>query len=285
MLVDLLGGDEVAPVYVIRLWAHCQQRRTSVFDSLPTAALRAICRYVGDAQAFENALLDAGFISRIDSKLTVTGWDEYNASLLANWANGAKGGRPKKADPEPTDNPPETHGLPMGKPSQTHGKPTANPRETHREPIREDKTREESKTLTNTDVLVVASNADDQLAADSPARPKDALPDCPHQKLIGLYAERLAELPQPRIWEGERQKSMRARWRWVLTAKKPDGTRYATDEQSALDYFSRFFWYVSESDFLTGRNGKWTGCDLAWLMKSENFNKVIQGNYQNKSAA
>ncbi|WP_232624335.1 hypothetical protein [Paraburkholderia ginsengisoli] len=132
MLVDLLGGDEVAPVYLIRLWAHCQQRRTSVFESLPTAALRAICRYSGDAQAFDHALSEAGFISRADGKLVVVGWDEYNAALLANWQNGKRGGRPKKARTEPTDNQPETHGLPTG-----------NPPKTHHEPIREDEIREE----------------------------------------------------------------------------------------------------------------------------------------------
>lgn len=134
MLVDLLGGDEIAPVYLVRLWAHCQQRHTSVFESLPTAALRAICRYSGDAQAFEHALLEAGFISRAEGKLVVVGWDEYNASLIANWQNGKRGGRPKKPKTEPIDNQPETYGL-----------ATSNPSETHSEPIREEKIREELK--------------------------------------------------------------------------------------------------------------------------------------------
>ena len=118
--------------------------------------------------------------------------------------------------------------------------------------------------------------------AESPSGSK--VPDCPHQQLIELYAKHLPELPYPRIWEGERQKSMRARWRWVLTAKQKNGQQYATDEASAVAWFDRFFSYVAKSDFLSGRNGKWSGCDLGWLVKSENFAKVVQGNYENKEA-
>jgi hypothetical protein len=118
--------------------------------------------------------------------------------------------------------------------------------------------------------------------AGSPA--KDRLPNCPHQELIDLYAKHLPELPYPRIWEGERQNAMRARWRWVLTAKQKNGQPYATDEASAVAWFDRFFAYAAKSDFLSGRNGKWSGCDLGWLVKAENFAKVVQGNYENKGS-
>ncbi|SAL26005.1 hypothetical protein [Caballeronia telluris] len=120
---------------------------------------------------------------------------------------------------------------------------------------------------------------------DADSASGDKLPNCPQQKLIDLYAQHLPTLPFPRVWEGERQKAMRTRWRWALTATKRDGSRYATDEETALAFFDRFFRFVSESDFLTGRSGKWTSCDLGWLMKAENFAKVIQGNYENKEAA
>lgn len=113
-----------------------------------------------------------------------------------------------------------------------------------------------------------------------------ALPDCPHSELIDLFAAKLPTLPQPKpeMWSGARAKALKARWVWVLTAKKRSGDRYATDKQSALDFFARFFDYVSVSDFLSGRNGQWTGCDLAWLANETNFAKVMQGNYDNKTA-
>lgn len=114
MLTDILG--EAAPIYVIRLWAHCQKRKQFMFEDLPPAALRSICRFAGQANQLESSLVKTGFISRDASGvLTVEGWAEYNASLIANWKNGGKGGRPKK----PTENPPETHGLAMGNPPRT----------------------------------------------------------------------------------------------------------------------------------------------------------------------
>lgn len=107
-----------------------------------------------------------------------------------------------------------------------------------------------------------------------------ALPECPHEKIIALYTKHLPELPQPRSWEGQRVKDMRARWRWVLTAKDTStGKRWAEDEGQALRVFEAFFMLVAKSDFLTGRSGKWSGCHLVWLMKAANFNKVFDGVY------
>lgn len=120
----------------------------------------------------------------------------------------------------------------------------------------------------------------EEVAAGKPT----AIPDCPHLELIDLFGKHLPELPQPKpeLWTGKSAEAMRARWRWVLTAKRRNGARYASSEAEALDWFSRFFAYVAASDFLSGRNGKWTNCDLSWLMKADNFAKVVQGNYENK---
>ena len=119
----------------------------------------------------------------------------------------------------------------------------------------------------DTDVSIVAS--------------KLTTPQCPHQEIIKLYAKSLPDHPQPRIWEGVRVRDLAARWKWLLSNKRQDGTPYATDKESALEFFDRFFAYVAKSDFLTGRAGKWQA-DLPWLVKSENFAKVISGNYENR---
>ena len=119
MLVDALGGDESAPLYVIRIWGHCQQRRADAF-AMPAAGLKALCRAPGDAAALETALIDAGFIERDGLTLRVPKWSEKNASLIAAWKNGGKGGRPKT---EPEENPPETQGEPNGNPEQTNAEP------------------------------------------------------------------------------------------------------------------------------------------------------------------
>lgn len=132
---------------------------------------------------------------------------------------------------------------------------------------REEKRREEEKTV--------------PIGTLSPAK----LPPCPHDTLIDLFAEHLPTLPQPKkeLWEGKNAEAMRTRWKWVMTAKKKNGARYATTKDEAIAWFSRFFGYVAGSDFLSGRSGKWTACDLGWLMKADNFTKVVQGNYDNKT--
>lgn len=129
----------------------------------------------------------------------------------------------------------------------------------------------------------IASNQEGESAPGKPA----AVPTCPHLELIDLFGKHLPELPQPKpeLWTGKNAEAMRSRWRWVLTAKRRNGVRYATSEAEALDWFARFFTYVASSDFLSGRSGKWGNCDLSWLMKADNFAKVVQGNYENKAAA
>jgi len=109
MLTDILG-EASAPLYVIRLWGHCQNRREWVFAGMPKQAVKAICRHPGDAEELESALITCGFLEREDDQITVVGWDEHNATLIANWTNGMRGGRPKK-------NPSKTRQEPMGLPA------------------------------------------------------------------------------------------------------------------------------------------------------------------------
>lgn len=142
---------------------------------------------------------------------------------------------------------------------------------------------ETEKKPSDTDVSLVASNADDVKQEVGQA---SDIPDCPHQEILNLYADALPELPQPRSWDGSRAENLRRRWRWVLTAKRRnDGGRYATDKDSGLLFFRRLFGYVNGSDFLMGRSGGWTGCDLGWIVKAENFEKILAGNYENRATA
>lgn len=115
------------------------------------------------------------------------------------------------------------------------------------------------------------------------------LPDCPHREIIELFGERLPTLPQPKaeLWNGQRAKNLAARWKWVLTAKKTKGENagqpYATDKASALAWFARYFTYVADHcPHLVGNNSRSWTADLAWLVKADNFGKVLQGNYESK---
>lgn len=120
-------------------------------------------------------------------------------------------------------------------------------------------------------------------APSSAAKP----PTCPHAEILKLFGEVLPSLtqPKPELWRGSTaEEALRARWKWVMTAKKRTGERYATTEAEGLDWFRRYFAFIEKSDFLMARTGDFT-CTLQWLVKAENFNKVVQGNYVNKAAA
>jgi hypothetical protein len=105
------------------------------------------------------------------------------------------------------------------------------------------------------------------------------LPTCPQQAILDLYAELLPTLPQPRIWDGARAKNLTARWRWVLADLAKHGKPHSPED--ALGFFRRMFAYVEKSDLLMGRSGSWNA-SLDWIVKAENFAKIIQGNYENK---
>ena len=136
MVADALQ-DSMAPVYIMRLWGHCQNRKGDVFD-IPAAGIKALCQFAGDAQALEDALISAEYMERDGLTITVTGWAEKNSALLAAWENGHKGGRPRK-------NPAPTKTEPTGNPAETHGLPMDNPQPTQTKPIRVDKSREDKK--------------------------------------------------------------------------------------------------------------------------------------------
>ena len=42
------------------------------------------------------------------------------------------------------------------------------------------------------------------------------------------------------------------------------------------------FQAAQNSDFLSGRSGKWNGCSFDWLINKTNALKVLEGQYQNK---
>jgi len=130
MLISELD-DKAAPLYLIALWAHCQQRRAVDFHGMALSGLKAVCRYEGEASKLRSALERCGWIELQGEAVHVRGFAELNAKLVANWENGLLGGRPRVVF-EPTDNPPITQ-LGIGL--------------THPEPSREEKSRKEKTQL------------------------------------------------------------------------------------------------------------------------------------------
>lgn len=121
-------------------------------------------------------------------------------------------------------------------------------------------------------LLVDSSNAADLQLVPPPDGKPSARPECPHQEIIAIYHEILPTCQAIRDWTPARAQHLRARWN-----EEP--------KRQNLDYWKRFFEYVSQSDFLTGRANVGHGrskpfrASLDWIVKSENFAKIREGRY------
>jgi len=104
-----------------------------------------------------------------------------------------------------------------------------------------------------------------------------SLPDCPHQKVIELWGKILPQLPQPLAWRGQRVEHLKTRWR-ELAAE-----HHWPDQQAGLKFFAKVFRFVGQSRFLTGqktgKDGRAFTAELPWVVRPENFLKVIEGKY------
>ena len=97
-------------------------------------------------------------------------------------------------------------------------------------------------------------------------RPKQKMANCPHKEIIGLYHQLLPECAQVVTWTEYLQGRLRARWR-----EHPD-----------LEWWKRYFEYVSRSDFLMGRVREFK-VDLDWVIGPKNMAKIINGRYHQTS--
>jgi hypothetical protein len=99
-----------------------------------------------------------------------------------------------------------------------------------------------------------------------PLTGKSRQPDCRHQEIIQIYHDELPTLPRIIEWDDTARKWLKARWR-------------SAPERQDLDFWKEFFQYVRESPFLMGDSERGWMADLRWLVRSQNFAKVINGSY------
>lgn len=95
-----------------------------------------------------------------------------------------------------------------------------------------------------------------------------------HDLIISTYHKALPDLPAVKVWTEKRRSALNARIRErCLDGKAAD----------TVDYWRSLFAQVNRSDFLTGRKTDFRA-DLEWLLRPENFAKVIEGRYDAGSA-
>jgi uncharacterized protein YdaU (DUF1376 family) len=108
------------------------------------------------------------------------------------------------------------------------------------------------------------------------ARPRPAYEDKNfHHQVIAAYHEALPELPPVKVWSRKRRQALNSR----IRERCEDGKAADT-----VDYWRKLFEQVSASAFLCGRSTDFRA-DLEWLLRPENFAKVIEGRYSAHTSA
>jgi hypothetical protein len=102
------------------------------------------------------------------------------------------------------------------------------------------------------------------------------LPEGFDQAVIAAYHEVLPVLPAVRSWPKRRSSKLRLRVKERMQEGKPANT---------VAYWRNVFEKVASSDFLCGRAKDWRCPGLEWLLEPRNFDKIIEGAYDNQVAA
>ena len=89
---------------------------------------------------------------------------------------------------------------------------------------------------------------------------------CPYDAIVDLFNTMLPGLPHVDIITDERKKTIKARW-------------MTSDKTQSLDWWKELFSHVGQSDFLMGRAKDSFRASFDWVMKKNNFVKIIEGNY------
>jgi hypothetical protein len=88
----------------------------------------------------------------------------------------------------------------------------------------------------------------------------------PYEKIVQEFNDICISMPRVQKISKQRKIAIKSRWR----------------EYGSVDIFSKVFKMAESSNFLSGRDGKWCSCSFDWIMKSQNFIKVMEGNYRNR---
>ena len=88
----------------------------------------------------------------------------------------------------------------------------------------------------------------------------------PYEDIVSEYHKNCPSLPKVKFLSTKRRANIRTRWKTY----------------NDLSVFVEVFKKAEASDFLSGRNGKWTSCNFDWLINETNMIKVLEGNYDNK---
>jgi hypothetical protein len=97
--------------------------------------------------------------------------------------------------------------------------------------------------------------------------PPSAPPRIDYQKIVEQYHGLCPSLPRLAKLTENRKQAIRARLKdW------------------SVNDIEEVFRNAEASPFLSGRSGRWNGCNFDWLLKPTNFPKVLEGTYNDKGS-
>jgi uncharacterized protein YdaU (DUF1376 family) len=166
---------------------------------------------------------------------------DYQEYLAKQKANGLKGGRPKKTQVKPTDNPSQTQNNPK------HSQQTTN---TNHKP----------------DISICP--------------PSGGLPNCDHEKIIALYHQHLPTLRKVEVWNDARKGYLRQRWREVAEELAKQKDIQVSDILAWFtEFFVHIGTSKFLTGRVNSKDGRPFIADLEWILKPSNFAKIIEGKY------
>ena len=123
-------------------------------------------------------------------------------------------------------------------------------------------------------IISISSNENIDIVGSAPTEPKRE--NLKHEQIKRDFNATCQDLPEVKAMSETRKRDIRTLLNEFEKLKILDGL-------TPYEKLHRIFLMVQDSDFLSGRNGKWNKCSFDWIINKRNALKILEGNYANKA--
>ncbi len=154
-----------------------------------------------------------------------------------------------------------------------------NTQPTHKVTTTKEVNKERNKEVNNREIIYMENSntkeyEDHSIKTQDIKNKVDNITKIDYEVVVEHYNQVCKNLPKVRSITEIRKKNIRNLYKNI--------DRYNKDNFSTVEIVD-FFQLVEDSDFLTGRSGKWCA-NFDWIIKAGNVFKILEGNYVNKLA-
>lgn len=89
---------------------------------------------------------------------------------------------------------------------------------------------------------------------------------CPYDEILDKYHTICTTFPKVQALTDARKKTLQTAWK----------------QGYDMNYWEIIFTKAMQSDFLSGRSGKWMSCGFDWIIKASNRAKIFEGTYDSR---